>query len=365
MWITIIVLVVLVIATSCFVTQPKFGKTPRGDRKERVIHSPNYRDGEFKNRSHTPQMTSDKGYFSILVDFAFKKKERLRPKNDIPSIKTDLLSLDSAENVIVWFGHSSYFIQVDGKRILVDPVFSKAASPVSFYNKSFKGTNVYKPEDIPDIDYLIISHDHWDHLDYPTVKAMRPRVKKVIFGLGVGQHFERWKFSKGSMIEMDWDEQDNLGDGFEIYCLPARHFSGRFLNFNQSLWTSFLLKTPNFKIYIGGDSGYDTHYTEIGERFNGVDLAILEDGQYDKDWKYIHMMPEEVIQATKDLKAKSMFPVHNSKLALGNHPWDEPLKRVSELHEKETFHLITPIIGEKVMIGDTTRIFDRWWENIE
>ena len=333
-----------------FLQQPQFGRTPTGARLERVKKSPNYRDGKFQNIQPTPQITSEKGIVSSLVKFLFASKENLRPEHAIPTRKTDLHLLDRNRNVLVWFGHSSYFIQIDGKRILVDPVFSDVASPVPFFNRAFKGTNVYTAEDIPETDYLIISHDHWDHLDYPTVTALKGKIRKIICPLGAGEHFERWGFSVENLVELDWHEEADLDADLRLFCLPARHFSGRGIVPKQSLWASFLLQAPDFKIYIGGDSGYDTHFAAIGERFGGVDLAILENGQYDKDWKYIHMMPEEVIQATKDLKATTLFTVHHSKFVLANHPWTEPMERITQLHRSETFQLLSPLIGEETAI---------------
>lgn len=357
------IIVFLAIAGVVFVNQPSFGRTPRGERLERIKKSPNYRNGEFQNLHETPQVTSGKSYFASLIEFLFKKKERLKPEYDLPANKINLWELDKNENCLIWFGHSSYLLQVDEIRILVDPVFSKAASPVSFVNKSFKGTNVYTPEDIPEVDYLIISHDHWDHLDYKTATALKERISKVVCGLGVGEHFEYWGFDKNNIIELDWDENVNFGNGFIVHCFPVRHFSGRGLSPNQSLWASFLVETSSMKIYIGGDSGYDTHFEKIGKLFEEIDLAILEAGQYDKDWKYIHMMPEEILQATKDLNAKKLLPAHNSKYALANHPWDEPLSKISELHKGSSFQLLTPLIGEKVMLDSEVSDFTNWWQN--
>ena len=365
MWIILSTIAFLAVTSVIFLNQHSFGRTPRGERLERIKKSPNYRNGEFQNRHETQQLTSGKIYFVSLIEFVFKKKERLRPVNEIPTIKTDIQNLTLDEDILVWFGHSSYFIQISGKRILVDPILSKSASPVSFINKAFKGTDIYRSEDIPDIDYLIISHDHWDHLDYKTVISLKDRINKIVCGLGVGEHFEYWGFDKDNIIELDWDESVFLDNDFNVYCLPARHFSGRGLSPNQSLWASFLLETPSIKIYMGGDSGYDTHFIDIGKRFGEIDLAILDAGQYDKDWKYIHLMPEEVIKAAKELNTKSLFPVHNSKYALANHPWDEPLIKISELHTDDDFILLTPKIGEKIIIQNDNLDFEKWWNNGE
>jgi len=359
------IITILAVTVIIFINQPSFGKTPVKERLERIKNSPNYRDGKFQNQHYTPQITSDKGYIGIMIDFLFKKKERLSPITNIPSIKTNLLKLDPYDDVLIWFGHSSYYMQIDGKKILVDPVLCGSASPVSFFNKPFKGTDNYQPEDIPDIDYLIISHDHWDHLDYKTVKVLKPKIRNIVCGLGVGEHFEYWGFDKNKIIELDWNESSSLDEGFEIFCLPARHFSGRGLSPNQSLWVSFLLDTPSLRVYIGGDSGYDTHYKDIGEKFSNIDLAILENGQYGKDWKYIHMMPEDVVKAAKDLKAYRLFAVHNSKYALANHSWDDPMIRINKANTTEKLDIITPIIGEEVNLKDSTQLFNEWWLNVE
>ncbi|MDR2410976.1 MAG: MBL fold metallo-hydrolase [Bacteroidales bacterium] len=361
MWIIFLIIAIIIVGVIIFIHQPKFGSTPKGERKERIEHSPNYRDGKFQNLSHTPQIILDEGLFTALTDFFFTKTER-KPEKPIPADKIDLYSLDIKEDILVWFGHSSCFVQLKGKRILIDPVFSQAASPLFFINKPFKGTDIYSATDIPDIDYLIITHDHWDHLDYPTIKTLKSRIKQVICPLGAGAHFERWRFNKENIIEMDWEEKAVLSPEFELYCLPARHFSGRGFNLKQSLWASFLLKTSDFTLYIGGDGGYDTHFADIGNRFGEIDLALLENGQYNEKWRYIHMLPEQTLKAGKDLRAKTVFPVHNSKFALGQHAWDEPLRTLTQLHHDNDFRLITPKIGQIVYLKDTLQLFEHWWE---
>ncbi len=364
MWITITIIALIAILVLIFLNQPQFGRTPKGERLERIKNSGNYREGAFHNIHETKQVTSDKGFWGTMYEYLFVKKERLHPETELPSVKTDLWDLNRDEDILVWFGHSSYLIQIDGKRILVDPVLSGAASPVSFFNKPFKGTDIYKPEDIPEIDYLIISHDHWDHLDYKTVIGLKDRIGKVICGIGVGEHFEYWGFDKKNILELNWNESADFNNGFMVYCLPTRHFSGRGISLNKSLWASFLIETPSQNIYIGGDGGYDTHFKKISNRFNKIDIAILENGQYNEDWKYIHLLPEQIVQTFKDLNAKKLFTVHHSKFALGYHPWDEPLKNISSFAEKDSINLILPMIGERVNLNDTTYTVKKWWEGI-
>ncbi|HEY2721058.1 MAG TPA: MBL fold metallo-hydrolase [Chitinophagaceae bacterium] len=355
----------IAIVVCVFIRQPKFGKHPVGERLERVKKSPYYRDGSFKNVTPTPQLTEGVTYYKAFKDFFFGKKIRIIPNGQIPSVKTNLLNLDIHKDVLVWFGHSSYFIQIDEKRILVDPVFCGHASPFSFSVKAFKGTDIYTTEEIPSIDYLFITHDHWDHLDEKTIKKIKPKIKTAICSLGTGEHLEYWGYDKSKIIELDWNENVVLDKDFKVNATAARHFSGRTFIRNKALWTSFVLQTPTMKIFLGGDSGYDVHFAEIGKTFDFFDLAILENGQYDWKWKYIHSSPEEVLKAAKDLNAKRIFPVHNSKFALASHPWDEPLEKITTYNKTENLNLITPMIGEQVNLKDNTQIFTEWWKAVK
>ncbi len=358
------ILSLLTIATLLYMQQDKFGKNPSGTRLERMKQSPNYKNGKFQNLSKTPTLAEGHSWFKVLYENYFKKKPRHYPTDLIPSVKTDLLNLPIDTDVLVWFGHSSYFIQIDGKRILVDPVFSGNASPIPRTVKSFKGTDIYTVADLPDIDYLFISHDHYDHVDYETLIALKDKTKKVVCGLGVGAHFEHWGYDSNKIIEKDWNEKVELDSGFTAFVESARHFSGRGLSTNNTLWASYVLQTPSMKIYIGGDSGYDTHYADIGNKHGAIDLAILDNGQYNEAWKYIHNLPEDVLKAAKDLKAKRIIPVHSSKFALASHSWDEPLAKITELNELYNIPLITPMIGETVNLKDTTQQFKQWWKGI-
>jgi L-ascorbate metabolism protein UlaG (beta-lactamase superfamily) len=366
MIIFLLIILFLIVATILFMQLPKFGKTPSGERLTKVLASPNFKKGKFENMSHTPDLTEGVSYWSVTKEFFFAKRPRRKPTSVLPSAKTDLLHLPANEDVLVWFGHSSYFMQIDGKKILVDPVLSGAASPLAFTTPSFAGTDIYSTDELPSIDYLFLTHDHWDHLDYTTIMAMKPKTKLVICSLGTGAHLERWGFNKNSIIEKDWDEQIILDKGFKAHTTTARHFSGRGFKRNQALWTSFVLQTPSMQIFIGGDSGYDSHFTAIGEKFGAFDLVILENGQYDKSWKYIHMMPDEVLQAAKDLNAKNLLAVHSAKFAIANHAWDEPLQKISALHAGDKqVHLLTPMIGERVNLKAEKQVFAKWWEGID
>jgi L-ascorbate metabolism protein UlaG (beta-lactamase superfamily) len=364
---TLVLIIILGIALFLFLQHPQFGKKPSGERLLLMQKSPNYKNGKFENQNFTPDLTEGYTMTGVLYEFLFKKTERRNPMEKIPSIKTDLLNLPIDQDVLVWFGHSSYFIQIEGKRILVDPVFSGNASPIPGTTKSFNGTDIYTVDDLPEIDYLLITHDHYDHVDYKTILKLKSKTKKVICGLGVGSHFEYWGFPAQNIIEKDWHQEIELDSSIMLYTAPARHFSGRGFKRCNTLWLSYILETKDFKMYLGGDSGYDTHFAEIGEKFGPFDMALIDNGQYDIKWKYIHNLPEQVIQAAKDLKAKRLFPVHSSKFKLANHAWDEPLKRVTELNSisENLLPLITPKIGELVELKNEKQEFKHWWTAIK
>jgi L-ascorbate metabolism protein UlaG (beta-lactamase superfamily) len=422
MFISLIIILIIITVVYIVMNQPQFGALPSGKRLERIKASPNYRDGQFQNLSPTPQLTGDISYFKLIQKFFFGKSKRSAPSAPLPSKKINLFSIHnpsypkypssdnpthpnhpkypssdnpvhpnhpkypSSDDFLIWFGHSSYFLHLSGKNILIDPVFSGHASPFSFTTRAFPGTDVYGVDDMPPLDYLILTHDHYDHLDYKTVSALQPKVAKVVTALGVGAHLEKWVYDPAIITELDWNESAALEPGWQMDALPARHFSGRTFKRNQTLWASFVLSTPARKIYIGGDSGYDTHFAGIGEQYGPFDLAILECGQYNPYWKYIHMSPEEVVQAAIDLKAKRLLPVHWGKFALALHSWDEPIIRLSSTLSQDfgirTFNnlsrncgiyhsifnitapLAHPLIGEPLYF-DNIAGSEEWWKGLK
>lgn len=351
-------------AAVLFMQQPKFGKLPEGTRLARIEQSPHYRDGKFHNLEKKPDLSEGVTTAGITWDFLFRKKERPRPAGPLPSQKTDLLLLPEGKNLLVWLGHSSCFLLVGGKTVLVDPHLSPNASPLSFTTRAFAGTRPYTAADLPPADYVLLTHDHWDHLDYETILAIKDTAGTFICGLGVGGHLERWGVPPEKIVETDWGDVTNLSPGFTVRTLTAHHFSGRTFRRDQVLWASFLLETPAMRLYFGGDSGYGPHFAAIGETFGPVDLAILENGQYDANWKYTHMQPEDVLRAARDLRAKALLPVHSGKFEIANHPWDEPLRRITAL-SGDTPRLLTPMIGESVDLDDAGQTFSRWWEGLE
>ena len=339
------VLVLFILGVTAFINQKSFGKLPSGNRLETIKQSPNYKNGEFQNEIPTTVMTGKESSIKAMWDFLTNKPKNTEPTEPIPSVKTDLNNLPKDKDFIVWFGHSSYLLQVNGTKVLVDPVLV-SGSPVKFINKAYQGTDIYKPNDIPEVDFLVISHDHWDHLDYDTLKEIRSKVKNIVVPLGVGSHLEYWNFSANNITELDWYKDTKIND-INFYCLPARHFSGRSLFRNKTLWASFVVKFGNGKkVYIGGDSGYGPHFKYIGEHFPNIDLAILENGQYNQDWNQIHTMPEELTKEMNELNAKQYVTVHHSKFTLSKHSWDDPLKAELQAAKDSNKNLLVLTIGE-------------------
>lgn len=358
-------IIILGISAFAYMQLPQFGDDPKGERLARIKKSPNYKSGKFENKTPTPTLAPGYTFWGQIKKAVFQKYPRLQPVDSLPSVKSDLLHLSPDTAVAVWFGHSSSLIKIDGKTILIDPVFSGSISPLPWGGKAIKGSDVYTVEDLPAIDYLIISHDHYDHLDYKTIKALKAKTKYVVCGLGVGAHFERWGYTPDQLLERDWEETVAVAPGFTIHVLPARHKSGRSLSQSQNLWASYLIQSPSMKIYYSGDGGYDTHFKDIGKKYGPIDLALLENGQYNEAWHYVHMLPDETIQAAVDLKAKRVLPVHNSKFILARHPWDEPLEKVTELGKTNHIPVITPMIGEVVNLKDSTQTFKAWWKRVK
>jgi len=340
----ILAVVVLVAIMAILVLRhPAFGRRMSAERKARIEASPNYRDGMFQNEEPTPQFTGDHNMLKAMWTMLMRRNTNRVPIEPIPAVKTDLKSLLTDRDWFVWFGHSSYMFCLNGKHYLVDPLL-KMEFPASLMLKPFAGTDIYTPDDMPEIDYLIITHEHWDHLDYATLRDLRPKVKHVVCPLGVGEYLEYWKYDPSIITEMDWYEE---ADG--ITCLPSRHFSNRLLGGrNQTLWAAFMVEAGDRKVYIGGDGGYDKRFAEAHGRFGSVDLAILENGQYNANWKYIHTTPEDLEKVILDLQAKQVFTVHHDKFALSVHPWSEPSTVAHDIAMKHNINLLDAPIGTVV-----------------
>lgn len=347
-----------------FLRQAKFGALPAGSDLQRVLTSPHYTGGIFHNVVPRAILSDNSSFALALLRSLVAKRVNPVPPCPVPSKRIDLHTLDRFQDTIIWLGHSSFFIQLGGGRILIDPVFSPHAAPVSFSTPAFAGATPYSVHDMPDIDCLMISHDHWDHLDYPTVMGLKPKIGNIVCGLGVGAHFRRWGFPDSLIHEADWGDVIHLNTGIRVHVTTASHYSGRSLTRNKTLWAGFLLETPQKRIFFSGDSGYGPHFAALGKQFENIDLALLDCGQYNERWRYIHMTPEETVQAATDLGAQALLPAHVGKFSLAYHPWDEPFKRISAASRGKNYRLITPVIGDPVEITESMPPYPHWWEHL-
>ena len=245
------------------------------------------------------------------------------------------------------------------------PSLKKRAATIkaSFLVKRFQKP-VLQLEQLPKIDFIVISHDHYDHLDYETVIALKGKTKHFYVPLGVGAHLEAWGISENKISEMDWWQETKM-DQLTLVCTPAQHFSGRKLNNGQStLWSSWVIQSEKDRIYFSGDSGYATHFKEIGNKFGPFDIAMMECGQYNEKWSDIHMMPEETAQAGLDLQAKKIIPIHWAGFKLALHSWTDPVERVKLKATELDVTVITPEIGQEIIVKDSMTTYTNWWEGL-
>ena len=350
-----------------FVNRPEFGRLPSGTRLEKILASPHYFIDHFECLTPVNVMSDDaqekENRVIAMAKFLFGDKSALSPPKTLPSEKTNLKALDPKKDCAVWMAHSTIYLQLDGRKILVDPVFSSYASPIFFANRAFDGSNIYTADDFPPIDILAITHDHWDHLDYPSVMALKPKIKKVICPLGVGEYFEQWGFDVANIVEEDWFTATDLGAGLQAHILPSQHFSGRLLTLRKTEWCAFAFVTPNKKVFCSGDGGYSPHFKDIGKKFKSFDFAFMENGQYNLAWHPIHCMPNETAQASVDLGAKKVVPIHASKFALARHTWNAPYNDLIAASVDKSYKLLTPKIGELIPF-DEEKNFTQWFNEL-
>ena len=360
-------LVVLsVLAGAAYLQHPKFGDSPKGSALKKISRSDNYQRGQFQNQIETPLFREGESFLSVITGNLRSPGQNLRPQNPVPSETPDFSALDKSQDLVVWLGHSSYFVQLHGLRILIDPVFSGNAAPLPSVNKAFRGSTAFTAEAMPPIDYLLITHDHWDHLDYPSIQALQSKVQRVVTGLGMGAHFRAWGFSEEQIVEGDWYDSVALSGTVALHIAPARHYSGRALSRNQTLWVGLVLTTADQRLYFSGDTGYGPHFVELADRFGDFDFVALDLGQYDARWPYIHMTPDQAVVAAEELGAGYLLPAHVGRFSLARHDWRAPFERVRELSESKSFELLTPVIGQVMGLSKPdSKTGSAWWEQVD
>ncbi len=358
---------IVIIAYLLFVNfYPSFGGDVSEERKTKYQSSKQFKDGVFKNTKDVPNDPSFSETLKIARKFFFEKVENGRPKNEIAIEEIDSLELANYDGPtrLIWFGHSAFLLQMNNRNILLDPMLGKVPAPHPLLGGSrFNDSLPIEIEKLPPIDAVLISHDHYDHLDYESIKTLKNKVELFYVPLGVGVHLEAWGVKKESIVELDWWQEVHYKD-LQFVCTPAQHFSGRKLNNGQStLWSSWVIKSQTESIFFSGDSGYSGHFKEIGDAYGPFDFAMLECGQYNKMWPDIHMFPEETVQASIDLKSKVFMPIHWGSFKLALHPWTDPIERAMRKAEALKAPIITPKIGEPIQLESLQDKKEDWWSD--
>jgi L-ascorbate metabolism protein UlaG (beta-lactamase superfamily) len=350
------ILLLLLLAAIALVSCASMGASPKKDRTDMYQASANYKDGTFRNVIPV-NMKMEDGMISMAMKFFLSNGRK--PKSPLPTspLSASDFSDTPQELQIAWLGHSSTILDIDGIRLLIDPVFD-SASPIPFIVNRFQPSPI-KREDLPRLDAIIISHDHYDHLEMKTIKHLISRVPLFIVPLGVGAHLEKWGCQPEQIVELDW-WQSYIVNSVEITATPSRHFSGRGFNDRfKTLWASFVFKGPKHNVFYSGDGGFDDRFKEIGTRFGPFDLTMIEIGAWNTAWPDVHMFPEQSIKAHMQLHGKYMLPVHWAAYDLSFHNWDDPILLASKFAEENNVELLIPKMGEICIPGKTRHSL--WW----
>ena len=326
----------------------------------KINQSENFREGKFQNYIpwDEPGVSS---WMKTGLKFLFSKEERV-PKITLPTVPVNILKFsETSDNNLnaTWLGHSSLMINIDGIKILVDPVLE---TKVSFFGPTrYNGDVPLNPGHLPEIDLVLITHNHYDHLNKFSIKLLKEKTKMFITPLAVGAELEGWGIKRDRIIEMDWWEELSLFDSLKIAFTPTQHFSGRSMSDrNKTLWGSYVVESPNHKIYLSGDSGYSETFKKIGEKYGPFDMTFMECGAYNEKWHHIHMYPEETVQAHLDLKGKVLHPIHWGTFNLSLHAWNEPMERFIKAAELNNISYAIPVVGSTVEYPDNLPTA-KWW----
>jgi len=338
--------------TSCSMSQTKLA----------YPDSAQYRDGEFRNRVNL-QLGGAVQSARIAWRYFFDKPATTVPLAEIPvqPVNPVQLQSESADTVVYRLGHSTLLLGVKGQYWLIDPVFSERASPVSWAGPKRFHQPPLDLDQLPPLQGVLISHDHFDHLDENSIRQLAEKTDNFIVPLGISSYLTAWGVSDEKISELDWWQSVQVGS-LNLTATPAQHFSGRGItDGNKTLWASWVIKTPQHQLFYSGDSGYFEGFKEIGERFGPFDLTMIENGAYNELWSGVHMTPEQSLQAHIDLQGRVMMPVHNGTFDLAMHPWYEPLEKISELAWNASVSLAVPQIGERWEVGQH-QVHSLWWE---
>ncbi len=353
----------LLVAVAMISACTAMGQSAVGDRLTHMQQSP-----QWKGKGFTNPLTRKQGpYFDMLVDW-IKGTKNSSPSEAMPVLNrnADEFVAPPAEDAlkITWLGHSTLLVEVDGQRILIDPVWGERASPFTFMGPKRFHEPPLAMESLPPIDAVVISHDHYDHLDYPSIVALKDRTKRFVVPLGVGAHLVYWGIPEDKITELDWWGSTACGN-IELVATPARHFSGRSLSDrDQTLWASWVIKGPNHRVFYSGDTAMHPTFAEIGNRYGPFDVTLMESGAYNKHWADVHMGPEQAVKAHQMVKGKLLSPVHWGTFDLAIHGWAEPVERLLAAAEAAGVQAVIPRPGETI---DATgrNLVNRWWPQLD
>lgn len=341
---------------------PVWGGKPDEVSLARIKQSKAYDGGKFNNLEPTELLTGTEkqSMLKAMWQFIYSPKGK-NPSEPLPTVALDKRQLSNGS--AVWLGHSTTLFQTAGKLFMTDPVFYHA-SPIPFTVQPFKMTHRPTIDELPEIDAVLISHDHYDHLDYYAIREIDTKTRHFFVPLGVKAHLQRWGIADSKITELDWHGQAHLDDTV-ITFVPARHFSGRKLGEQDStLWGGYVVKSPDISLYFSADSGYGKHFTDSIAKYAPFDFVMIENGAYDDRWSLIHETPEEAVAAVSDVNATKALPIHWGKFDLAEHQWKEPVERFIRAAAERNLDIATPKIGQVFyMKGELPK--ERWWESVK
>ncbi|MFD1546383.1 MBL fold metallo-hydrolase [Nonomuraea guangzhouensis] len=332
------------------------------DRVARMRRSPQFKDGTFYNPmpESTAMMTTPPA--GLLRELA-KDRDQRRPGGPIPLRVPPTGDPSPTGLSVIWYGHASTLVEIEGRRVLFDPVWSRRPSPSQLVGPKRHHPLPVQLNQLPPIDAIAISHDHYDHLDMTTVRSLTATQKApFLVPLGIGAHLERWGVPAYRIIELDWDEEAEVA-GLRFVATAARHFSGRMFSRNDTLWGSWVVAGASKRVFYAGDSGYFEGYQGIGSAHGPFDLTLMPIGAYSPAWPDIHMNPEEAVNAHLDLGGKLLLPVHWATFTLALHPWAEPVQRLWREAKARDVKIVVPRPGEAVDTDGAPAV-DGWWETL-